>query len=232
MRGYTRTMVLDIQKEKWIFIDNEYYEIILQLKTKSIESVTESFDANSIVYFNEFVNFILDNDYGAIVDDINLFPEIREYWDSPYQIDNAILDLDKQSSYEISSIADQLQKLNCQFIEIRYFGLFDIEKLNTVLSHFEGKDLRFIHVITEYGNFEQEEYFKLCTKYINVGFTLYNSPVNKLVKSSLNNIVSGMGHINYIQQKIDNCSFCGIINETTLIKPKDVTDFMENKLFN
>lgn len=232
VRGYTRTMVLDIQKEKWIFIDNEYYEIILQLKTKSIESVTESFDANSIVYFNEFVNFILDNDYGAIVDDINLFPEIREYWDSPYQIDNAILDLDKQSSYEISSIADQLQKLNCQFIEIRYFGLFDIEKLNTVLSHFEGKDLRFIHVITEYGNFEQEEYFKLCTKYINVGFTLYNSPVNKLVKSSLNNIVSGMGHINYIQQKIDNCSFCGIINETTLIKPKDVTDFMENKLFN
>ncbi|MFP3596914.1 grasp-with-spasm system SPASM domain peptide maturase [Chryseobacterium sp. SIMBA_029] len=232
VKGYTQTLVLDLSKKSWIYLDNDYTDIVNSLKKSSIKEVADTIDPSSRDEFSSFIMFLLEHDYATYVDDLSLFPEIEETWISPYEITNSIIDFDAKF-HDMQKISNELYLLGCQYIELRFYSDISLNKIEYILSCLKEKDFRNIHFIIKYDtSFSRDALSDIHKKFLNCSFTIYNSPINKFYESELNNVLPSVGYVNYISQPISSCMSCGIINSTTLLHPKDVGSFMENKLFN
>lgn len=232
IKGFTRTMVLDLSKTSWVFFDNDYAELIDLFKTDSISNIRKNIDPESIGDFDNFVTFLINNDYAAYVDDLSLFPKIEEVWYSPYKISNSIIDFNDKI-HDMKKISEELFLLGCQYIELRFYSKIEIDKIKEILDCFRDKDFRSIHLIIKYNEkLTNDLLFSVCASHLNISFTVYNSPVNEYFKNELDNVLPSMGCINYIQQNIIDCRSCGVINSTIFFNPKNVGLFMGNKLYN
>ena len=180
IKGYHRTMVLDFLKDDWAFISNEYFEIIKELKKKKISEVEKAIDYDSRAYFYEFIDFLLKEDYAVITDSLTSFPEIVEEWSTPYKITNSVIDINEKTRHDYAKIADELQKLGCQFIELRsYKKKTDFSELQNMLQDFQRKDFRNIHLIIRYDKEISHLLQFLIKDNSNLSVTVYASPEDR-----------------------------------------------------
>ena len=232
IRGYTQSIVLDLSKNDWIYLDNEFADIFELFSKQPIEAIEQTFDLNGREEFQVFITFLLENDYGTFVDDLSLFPPIQEVWDSPYKISNCIIDFNGKV-HNLVKISNELYLLGCQYIELRFYYSAPIEELEGVLDSLSNRDFRNIHIITKsHPNISKSDLAALHKKFLNCSFTIYSHPENIFYESELENVLPAVGYINYIKQNITGCIDCGIINPTTIINPKNVSLLMRNRLYN
>ncbi|MGC5745722.1 grasp-with-spasm system SPASM domain peptide maturase [Chryseobacterium sp. NFX27] len=232
VKGHTRTMILDLLKNDWIFFDNEYADLIDLFANNSVATIAKSIDPESQEDFYNFIQFLLNNDYACYVDDISLFPKIEEVWHTPYKITNCIIDF-SDKIHEMEKISNNLFLLGCQYIELRFYSDIQIVELQNILKYLKNKDFRNIHIILKYNSgISNDSLFNICKDYLNLSFTLYNAPINEYFKNELENVLPSVGYIHYIKQNIIDCTSCGIINSTTFLNPKNIGVFMSNKLYN
>ncbi|HEY8970939.1 MAG TPA: hypothetical protein VIM64_17660, partial [Puia sp.] len=94
VKGYLRTMLLDIGRRAIYFVDNSYFELLTALKTHPIGEVLTMLEGEEDMQeFEKFLSYMTEKELGIIVDDLSLFPPIEVYWDHPSPITNAIIDI-------------------------------------------------------------------------------------------------------------------------------------------
>ncbi|WP_316795475.1 grasp-with-spasm system SPASM domain peptide maturase [Pedobacter agri] len=232
VRGTTQSLVLDLSKKDWIYLDNDFADIFEAFRSYSLQEIEDTLNNESKQEFHIFLAFLVDNDYGTLVDDLSLFPKITEAWYSPYEITNCIIDFNGEF-HNVNKIADELFDLGCQYLEIRFYYSAPLEQIKDVLNVLSGKDFRNIHIITKFSaGILKSDLRALHRKYLNCSFTIYGSHENLFYESELENVLPSVGYINYIQQNIADCTSCGLINSTTLLNPTNVSTLMHNKLYN
>ncbi|WP_394747353.1 grasp-with-spasm system SPASM domain peptide maturase [Spongiimicrobium salis] len=229
VKGYTRTMICDITKNTWEFVDNDYFELSqLFRKFKIGELLEHHVDHDSHEAFFDFVQFLIKNDYATYVDDIQNFPKIELRWISPTPIQNAIVDLNAHSVHDYYEIAKQLSELRCEHVQIRSYDDLGYKELKEILLSFSNKDFKSIHMIVKYtAHIALEAYREFIHNSPNVSFTVHSSPKNEFNPSPLENLLHGMGYVQYIKQPINSCQSCGIINKKTLRLPNKLETFIE-----
>lgn len=226
-KGYSRTMMCDSKKNMWQFITNEYYELIQLFKTQTIDSIENEFLICSEKLYG-FINFILKNNCGQIVDDIKLFPEIELKWDSPHYIENSIIDVDENSTHNYLKTATELQDLYCKNIQFRFFTEKKISEIADIINIFKDRDFESIDFIIKYYNENsKEDYLLLASKTPSVSFIIHSAPNNAFFESNLSKIYPIVGYVQYTTQIITSANCCGIINKDNFVFPKFPRDFIE-----
>ena len=133
VKGHTRTALCDISRQKIYFVDNSYFELIAELKNKTIDTINLLLeDEEDRAYFSEFITFLLDNELAIVVDDINLFPAIKLKWDHPSIIVNSIIDI-RNEIHDFNKIFLELDQLGCYNIQIRAYKNLSYQAIEDIL---------------------------------------------------------------------------------------------------
>ncbi|MFY9311593.1 MAG: grasp-with-spasm system SPASM domain peptide maturase [Bacteroidia bacterium] len=141
-KGFGRTLLTDLQRNKIEFLDNEIYDIFsTNSRTKTIAEIIDAYNDEKKEIILDYFLFLIDNEYAFLCDktEIDYFPKLNKNWDHPSIISNCIIDFDKvPANLEIYKIiiAD-LDDLGCENIQIRDFIGLPFDFLNSFLKLFE-----------------------------------------------------------------------------------------------
>lgn len=226
-KGYSRTMMCDLKQNKWQFLPNEYYELILWFKRDPIDIIENNIKKKEIELY-EFIEFLLSHNYAQIVDDISLFPDIELKWKSPHFIENSIIDIDESSNHDYLKIAQELQELFCKNIQLRCFCEKNISEIEDIIKAFMGRDFESVDFILKFSDLINEnDYLLLARQYPSVSFVVHSAPKNIFFESKLKGIYPIVGYVQYVNQVITSAQCCGVINKESFVYPKNPRDFIE-----
>jgi SPASM domain peptide maturase of grasp-with-spasm system len=235
VKGFSRTMIVDLGRRKLYFIDNSYYELLHELEHYTIGETMEMLeDEDDLEQFTLFLDYLVTNDLANIVDDLSVFPSLNLEWHHPSVISNAIIDVGEKQ-HDFKKILEELDDLNCKYLQIRSYRVLPVERILEILSYTKGKHFRGVQLLTRYDAQQTSErnVRKILKKFPTLALTIHGSPGNKLIKNNPIEDLEGfeLGFILFIKQEISSCSSCGIINSKSFHAPT-LEGFAENVNFN
>lgn len=229
VKGYTRTLICDVTRKTLYFIDNSYYELLMELRRHTIGEVLEMLeDETDLTAFEAFVNYLIEHELATLADDLSLFPPIQVEWDHPAEITNAIIDL-RDKVHDFRRIFLELEDFNCPHIQVRSYDEMSGETLTNILNAAQGTNIRSVQVLIKYKDgFNLNELFRVISKHT-IGFLVFHSVPEDKLRQSRRQCTSD--DVVFTDQEITSCQSCGIINARSLYIP-DLGGFMENIRFN
>lgn len=144
--GESCSLLLDLERSDFYEINNEYYEILKLITCVSLEEfqIKTNFSREEI---QSFLDKFLDNELGFLTKDPDSFPDIDLTWKSPYQIDNAIIQIKEESDFDVASCINQLDCLGCQRVQLRIEFSIKLVDLKEIVSFFKVKRIKFIEIL-------------------------------------------------------------------------------------
>lgn len=204
--GLNRSIICDLQEMQIYFIPNEVSRLIKELRNKTVEDVRMSLDLESRSIFDNYIEYFLSEEIGFYCGDPRDFPEISMDYNSSEIINNAILDLDKNSTYDIGSVIKDLINLRCKFLEIRIYDEISIVVIEQALEKISSGFFRNVDIIYKYptNRHDLDLLKQLVHLYPIIGtLTLHTSPID--------NDETYLDTIKTIKQAITNNKCCGKI---------------------
>lgn len=229
VRGARRSILYDIQRGDYHFIPNSLYDVIQDLRERSLGAVMASYEKEDVVTLNEYLEFLISHEYGMLLDETekDLFPDLPESWDNPALIHNAIIDFGPDSDHDLAGLVEQLKQLGCRHLELRFFYPTNAELLASFLEPFRHSNIISVNIKTKYAQGLTEEALNTLTQdYFRVFLIeVFDFPgADRLVR-----------HLPYAQLifypfTINDETHCGAVSPAFFSVNMDL--FMESKLFN
>lgn len=150
IKGTRRSIIYDLQREKYEFIPNDLWQILIKFDSRTVEDIKVHYGHRQDRVLREYFDFLIQHEFIFFTENPNMFPKIDLTYDSPSLITNAIIEVNDNSKHDFQSIFDQLDDLNCQAVEIRAFFKPSLGEINTILQHTQFGKLRSIELLLPY----------------------------------------------------------------------------------
>lgn len=215
VKGASRSVICDLQRNQIKLIPNDLFEILDKYEKLTIYEVKKNYQNKYDETIDEYFDFLLENEFIFFTDIPDSFPKLSHKWDDPSEITNAIIDFNNDSNYDIKKAINQLDKLNCKHIEIRFFDNVSKEYISAILKYIEDikSTILSVDIILPF-NFEIEKIESLLNQYIRLSsLKFFNAPKNKFITPTKDK----RGYIVYTKEKIQNESHCGIISKNFFV---------------
>lgn len=211
VKGAKRSTICDLQRNDVRIIPNDLADILLQHDGKSISEIKKIYANKYDSIIDEYFEFLLENEFIFFTSSPSLFPKIKLKWDDPSIINNAILDRDRNSDYNIIDVINQLSSMNCRHIELRFFDKIDTDYIINVVKHIEDIKSSIISIDIILPNDESlKKLNRLIKDYKRIAsFRVFNSSKDEFIPP----LNKSMGYIIYTKKKIENNLCCGIISK-------------------
>lgn len=225
VKGFTRSLICDLQQMRYDFIPNALFEILTTHRSLTIEEIKKTFEHKHDKTIDEYIDLLQRKDYGFLCtpEDGVRFPELPLDWLSPGKITNCILDIPFKIDLDYNYIVDQLDYLGCEAVQLRLFFQPEWNKLKNVLNAFSRSRVRHIDILMEYNNnISKNMHQELFDAYPRIYFiSLFNSPESKIEDSPGSNYC-----IHYIKK---NISGPGTVVVSTLHSLYQIPVFLRNR---
>ncbi len=202
VKGASRSLICDLQRFKVQLIPNDLYDLLEKYESKTIEEILSHYEGFEDIV-TEYVDFLLNNEFAFLTDNSDLFPKLNLSWYEPFQINNAIVDIDKNSFSDYRKIARELDSLNCKYVEVRCFdcdvlkAIDLLDELTNISSMVMSVD---IYVNSDFVNHSSIDVMSKSTRLSKI--ILYNS--KETTNMNYPNIV-------YVKENINSDLCCGIV---------------------
>lgn len=182
VRGARRSVICDVQRQRYSFIPNQLYTILAELRGRTVEEIKAVYSHSHDSVIDSYFEFLFGNGYGFYSDERDVFPALDLSWDHPAVITNAIVDVDAGSSHDYATLFKELHECRCYALQLRIFKQIAMEDLCKILEETNATSLRSIDLCLKYSSeFEEERLKELCTRYQAIAqIALYLSPCEKL----------------------------------------------------
>lgn len=208
IKGVARSAIYDLQRYDYEFIPNVLYEILHGCSEMTIEAIKQQYGHENATMIDEYFDFLVEKEYGfwCNKEELSIFPAIDISWDVPFDITNAIIDFDANTTHNLHQIAYDLNLLGCRAIELRFYDTFNVESISKILSYFDNSRIRTILPIIKFDNAITDSDIEfLCGKHQRIKHILiHSSPENRHIKSDRT-----FSRIEYSVRKFDDESCCG-----------------------
>lgn len=228
--GFCRSTISDFQLAELDFIPNSLFELMAKHKYHKVGDIIQKYGVENEENLMEYFGFLNINRYAYFGEkyETELFPDFNHEWDFPSGISNAVIDISGFQSFNYEDLIDNLDKINCFHIQIRFGEKFqDKDKIAELINLANEKSF---HTISIYIPFSVYGDFESCTKLVEQipkidNATVYGAPENKMIK-----LTEQAAFVNYTTNVFDADSTCGYID------PKffsvSVDHFTESQLHN
>ena len=210
VKGANRSVICDLQRSSLQLIPNDLYAILTAHKDKKIKEIKAAFNNEFDETIGEYFEFLLENELGFITDTPELFPELDTSWHEPAEINNAIIDINKDSFFDIKNVLKQLSAVNCKFVQIRFYKNIDFSTIKELVDFLEDQASIITGVDFVFSMQKRLETIStlkeimLNSKRIST-ITIYNDTQEELIE------IEGR-YIIITKQNIDSEKHCGIIS--------------------
>lgn len=208
--GANRSVLCDLQQNTYELIPNTLFKILTSETHLSIQELINKYPDNEKV-IGEYFQMLFQNGYifEYDVDYPNEFPPMNMDWKSPYTINNAILDWDKNSNYNVPLVLSELNDLKCKQIQLRFYDPIKISLLQTYLKSVNDSVINGIEVYIPYIEEDQEKFIELIKKHPRITvLTFHSAPETKLIIEGQYNI----GVVLMTKNQITDNMHCGNIS--------------------
>ena len=203
VKGAKRSTICDLQRNTFIYISNNIYDLFDT--NNNILSSMPSLEKELV----KVLDYLVKNEMGFITDEPNKFSALDlSNNDYPEILKNVIVDFDKNSNHNISSISSQLSKLRCSALELRFFDPISKPKFEMILSQFDKSSVRSLHVVLHNSEWTTKENLNnFCADYKRLKQIIVHSSETKSIdKVDLQTVII------YTEQRINDESHCGNIS--------------------
>jgi SPASM domain peptide maturase of grasp-with-spasm system len=206
-KGINRTTISDTHNKQIYFIPNSISEDLFELKNHDYDLYIEKKELNEKSILKGYIELFIKEGLGFFTKQKKSFPDINLEYFSPEIINNAIIDLDDNSDYELDKIITNLGDFQCKFIQIRIYSDYPIHRLKSFIQVSDTGFLNNIDIIMKYpsdiDNFKLIE--KLIREYKIIGKIILHSSIEDAKHKDLN--------IYKTKKRVTSCLGCGQINE-------------------
>jgi len=218
VKGASRSVICDLQRESFDFIPNDLYEIISRFNGRKVKAILDYAGPENLKMLMEYFSFLIEKQYCFFTDDPDNFPLLNLQWESPFQITNAIIDFDSKSNHNLARLVSELNDVGCVAVELRFFYSPGIEYLISVLENTFGPDsrVRSIALVFEYSSkYGLEDLAKLQSSKI-YSITLTSAPHNEIrdgfvsKETPTSKVVSCS--VTYTTIKVNSADCCGFVS--------------------
>jgi len=211
VKGATQSINCDLENFKYKKIPNLLFDVLTLCKSQSIVGVKTSFSNALNEGIDNYLDVLNKENWGFFTDTPNFFPDLSLEWESPFLLNNFIIDLDEQSSYSLAKVIDELEIVGCEALQIRIYSTLSKEKFEQIISKFRLSSIPFIEVLIGFNQIFSVDYLKniLINNERFRNIIIHTSPKEEII--SLNNDDESQKII-FTSIEISSDSHCGIIN--------------------
>lgn len=226
VKGYSISIICDLQRKTHIYIPEGLYEILTLHKNEPIDKIKESYNYNFDKEIDEYIDYLIAKEYGFLCTDPERFPDINFTFETPEIISNAILDFNASSSYDYTKALTELDLLGCKFLELRFFDIIEQNKLIEILCSTLYKRFKNIDLYIKYSHTEEQDLFLkiLFSRFAIGNVVVHSSPFNKDLTSDYKICLL------YTKQEIKDEMCCGYISKSYFTY--DIRFFSEGLAYN
>lgn len=222
VKGARRTLLNDYLRNEVRFIPNNYYDLIQILDRSNILEIREAIDDKSRDAFDDFVSFMVSNEYAYIHQDTDLFPTIsKKINDEHVILKDCIIEIDSTfyDNESFNLIINEIDSLNCDDIQIRFLGNINASFIREVLNIAQRSSINCIEIHCENNNISDEIWFEIIEEFA----TLSNIFIYSSNKNSKNeHIIKRSGHAPLLMGVVHHLTSslskdnCGVISTNNL----------------
>lgn len=231
VKGVVRSVLYDLGREDFRLIPNELYHILIEHHAKTIKSIKTHYNNEQDNIIDEYFAFLIENEFGfyCTKEEIDLFPPLPKEFDIPSVISNAIVDSDRNSLHDYENIFSQLYKLQCRFIQLRFYDFITYKKLKVVLEKILDKNIKGIDIVLPFSKgFTDTRIAELIDLF----------PITKIEFHSFDESTHGLlplkkkknALVIFTKAKVNNHTHCGVIDPAYFRVNKEI--FLEALKFN
>jgi SPASM domain peptide maturase of grasp-with-spasm system len=224
VKGFGRSTICDIHKNRYFTIPNQLYEI-LNFNEKNTIKVGKLFE----IYIQEkeglkkYIKFFINEKYGFYTNVPKNFPKFSMEWDYPSRISNSVLDFNNFSDYLNDNFIKDIINTGCTTFQLRFFEPITVIIINRTIDIIHKKtEISNIEIVMPYNTrFENliHSKFKISRLY------MYNSPFDRINFDKKNICL-----VEYLKNGITDESSCGKITENCF--NCNIDNFTESQNFN
>ncbi len=229
-KGFSRSVIHDIQREELHFIPNDLFDFLELNNCKLLQDAKSSYNKKEWGIIDGYLDFLFSNEYAFIgsYDDTIIIKELSNNYDYPGYISNAIWELSHDNLKFQASIFEGLNNLKCDSIQIVSYGLdISVSTLTDILNKINKCDfltnIEFVIGFSEELNYNL--IIELCQKNLRINsFVVHSSDFDKIKEFKNGTKVS------FTNKKIADKKCCGCISENNFCLNK--TQIMESQSYN
>lgn len=212
VKGFTRSLICDIQRKKIHLIPNSLFEILSDHQKETLSEVLSHYNKEDHPTIIEYFEYLIEEELLFFSETPSLFPNLSMYWDTPSEITNAIIDIGESDSHlHYDSIFEQLEKLGCRHIQIRSYFDRTYKYFEVILGKLKSKRIFSIDLIIKYNTFNSNDYLlNLCKKFPRIFVLIIHSSPKE--KNTISLYTRRMGNLTHISEMINSEKNCGIIS--------------------
>lgn len=212
VKGYSRSMICDLQREKYFFIPNSLFELLDEFNGKKKEDIFKIYGEENCETINEYFDFLHENEFVFWINskkDLDMFAPLNLTFDMPSKVSNAIFQISNLTLISLEKIIEEFELLNCQDIQLQFDCSEQLNCLEKVLLLTVSARIRSIEIYLKWeDNLDKEKLELLIEKYPRIRIVnVHSSPT-----FYLNSNKASMGILYYSTQKIDYLKSCGLVH--------------------
>lgn len=209
IKGYNRSIILDLQREDTYVIPNTMHDVITLLKNDELDNILDLYDDENSKILLEYLDYLEKNELGFYIEknELNLFTQLNTKFEIPNKISNSIIEISEFNNLIIENIIKQLDELNCKFTQIISYLELSKESLLSILKAFDNSNFRSIELILKYSEDYDNEFIQSLDQY-NFRITsliIHSSPFEK----EYGFLELSQFYIRYVKKHLLSFIFCG-----------------------
>ncbi len=212
VKGFARSIILDLTKNSYFYIPIDLYNI---LQTEINFSELRKMYPNEIKILKEYESFLLENDliFPVTKNESKLFPNISLNWENPYKITNIIFDIEKKTSItDLKKLNAEIGNLGVEALLIRCFYINSFPQLKKLIELYSDSQANYLKDI-QLDFVYRDDYGEAATEIINeISNIPIISSINIYSTKTLDPKKFTNEKISLIQKRIINYKNCGVID--------------------
>jgi SPASM domain peptide maturase of grasp-with-spasm system len=210
VKGATRSVICDVQRHTFDFVPNTLLEIVAIFEGKTIQDIITAYGEENEEAIKEYFTFLYEQEYIFFCDseaELARFPKMSLEWDAPFQVTNAIIDIEDETIFDFENIVNQLETLSCPNVQFRVFKPISWEVMDNICQLFEKKSIKTIHLILPFDeNLAFGTIEKTCSKYKRITLIEFFGAMTEKEENI------GYCKVFYIKEIITGANHCGRIS--------------------
>lgn len=149
VNGFSRSLICDVYRGRFRYIPNALYYILTKLQNKTVSQIKNYFGNENDDIIDEYIEFLIKNEFGTFLtaEEAKRFPKLSLEFEVPYNISNAIIDINKNSDHNYKNIIDELFSLHCYYYELRFYDKMSNIEIKKILDSFNTGLCKSINLI-------------------------------------------------------------------------------------
>jgi SPASM domain peptide maturase of grasp-with-spasm system len=212
VKGAKRSLIMDLQRGTFEAIPNDLFTFIVEHNRMSDVEIEARLSPENLNIVSEYYKYHVVNEYGFwcdSIDEFDRFPDMSDEWDSPYLINNAIIDIGVNNNLDYAEILKQFSSLRVPHLQLRSTFDLNFQFYIDLIKTIEKSNIISVQLVIPYPklNIPITTLKKFLRANLRISsLTFHGSPFYKVVK-----VIGNLSYIYFVKRNVISTKDCGII---------------------